>query len=339
MWFRRQLSSNSRFTPAEMEVIQQLPLWEAARVGLAPERFVPVSTAFVIPEGISPDVVQTWTKESTAYVPADHLLRSLKKEPVTLPTFYVDHLSFPPTMTVTPAYKSLLKRVLASPYRQPSILVPNGNGRMSPSNELYLSSNATFTNGFASQNRAKFVHPDLRDLEPQLRNWGLISTVTAPSFEACALAIHQDIATPGILARALIVFRTYDTEMPPKLLSDRGSQNALRNLRFIPRRVGSTRYGSIPTDRYHSLPNIVSPSEVVGPKFVSVAWTQRATCLEEPSPELLSVNNLVWEPTVTEVVCVLFFCSATHLSLSTFRSNTSTSFPPRSRLGCHATPS
>ena len=183
---------------------------------------------------------------------------------------------------------------------------------MLSSSELYLSSNETFAAAFATQDR-KFLHPDLRDLEPQLREWGLISTITAQSFKACALAIHEDIRKPGIQTRARRVFRTYNTEMPPKLLGNRSSQDALRDLRFIPRLVGSIRYGSITTDDYHTLPNIVSPSEIVNPKFSSVVWTQRATCLEEPSPELLLVNNSVWEPTVVEVVCVLFFCSVTHL--------------------------
>jgi hypothetical protein len=73
-----------------------------------------------------------------------------------------------------------------------------------------------------------------------------------------------------------VVFRAYNTEMPSKLLGAHSSQSVLRNLRFIPRRLGSTRYGSIPTDRYHSLPNIVSPSEILDPEFISVAWTQRA---------------------------------------------------------------
>ena len=306
-WFRRRLSSDYRSLPATVKVtIQDLPLWETVQVGLTPASFVSANAALMIPGGVGPDVVQTWTTESTAYVLADDLL-SLMKEPVTLPTFYTNHLSFPSIMSpVTSAYRSLLRGVLDSPYPQPSIRVPNARGRMSPSSELYLSSNTTFADAFATQDRM-FLHPDLRDLEQQLCRWGLINTVTAQSFEACASAIHQDTGKPGIEARALTVFRTYNTEMPPKLLGDHGSQNALQNLRFIPRRVGSTRYGSIPTDRYHGLLNIVSPSEILDPKFVSVAWTQRATCLEEPSSSLLLVNNSAWEPTTTEVVRVLFF--------------------------------
>ena len=336
-WFRHELSGNSRLQPDEKATIQQLPLWETVQVGLAPGGFVPASEALMIPKGVSIDVVRTWATESTAYVPADDLL-SLVKESVSLPAFYTDHLSFPLAMnTVTPNYKSLLKGVLCSPEKQQSILVPNANGRMSPSNELYLSSNATFANSFVSQNRAMFLHPDLRALEQQLCSWGLIGTVTAVSFEACALAIHQDARRTDILTRALTVFRTYNTEMPRKLLGDHGSQNVLRNLRFIPRSTGS-RYGSVPTDRYHSLPQIVSPSEILDPRFVSVAWTQRATCLEEPSPELLSVNSWTWEPTATEVVRVLFFVPPL-TSLPTFRSNTSTSSPLRLHPIYNATPS
>ena len=312
-WFRRQLSGTYRsLLEAEKEVVQRLPLWETVQ---ADSRFVPANTALVIPEGISHDLVQTWTIGPTAYVLTDHLL-SLMKVPVTLPTLYANHLSFPPVMrTVTPNYKSLLRAVLRSPNPQPSILVPNANGRMSSSNELYISSNAAFASGFALQSSA-FLHPDLRDLEQELCDWGLINTITAESFEACALAVDQDISTADILSRALAVFHTYNTEMPPKLLGDRGSQNRLRNLRFIPRRMGSIRYGSIPADRYHSLPNIVSPSEIMDPKFSKLAWTQRATCFEDPSPELSLVNTSTWEPTALEVVCVLLFFSLVPLLTS-----------------------
>ena len=307
-WFQRQLSGSYRFLPkTEKAIVQDIPLWETIRVGLAPARFVSASMALVIPEGIDPGVVQTWTSGSTAYVPADDFL-SLMNKPAALPTFYVNHLSFPSIMNpVTRTYKSLLEKVLrSSTIPQSSILVPNANGRMSSSSKLYLSSNTTFANSFASQN-GMFLHPNLRDLEPLLCHWGLIDVITAQSFIACALAIHQDINRRDIPSRALIVFGTYNTEMPPKLLSDHGSQNALRNVRFIPRRLGSTRYGSIPTDRYHSLPNIVSPSEILDPKYVRVAWTQRAACLEEPSDELRLVNNSAWKPEAPEVVGALFF--------------------------------
>ena len=315
-WFRGELSGSYYSLPeVENAIVQQLPLWEPVQVGLGPARFVSTSAALMIPRGVSPDVVRMWPKGSTVYVPADPLL-TLMGEPVTLPSFYTDHLSFPPVMNpVTPIYESLLRGVLRSPNPRPSILVPNANGRMSSPSELYLSSNATFADGFAS-NRAKFLHPDLRHLEEQLCDWGLINTITTTSFRACASAIHQDARRAGILTRALTVFRTYNTEMPRKLLGDRGSQNALRNLRFIPRSVDSTRYGSILADGYHSLPGIVSPSEILAPKFVNVAWTQRATCQEEPSDELLLVNTSVWEPTVSEVVSVSFLFLVRH-SLST----------------------
>ena len=314
-WFRDQLSGNYRSLPdGEKAIVQYLPLWEAVQVGLKPAEFVSASTALVIPERVNPNVVRMWTTASTAYVPTDHLL-SLMKEPITLPTFYTNHLSFPLVMTtVTPTYRSLLREVFRS-RPQPSILVPNANGRMSSSSELYLSSNTTFAAAFASQNKA-FLHPDLRDLEQELCSWGLISTITVSSFKACASAISQDmdIHRTSIMPRAQTVFRTYNSEMPNKLLGDYGSQNALRTIRFIPRRTGSTRYGYIPTDRYHSLPNIVSPNEILDPEFVRVAWTQRAECLEEPSPNLLLVNKSIWGPGVSEVVRAPFVRSATHLT-------------------------
>ena len=306
-WFRKQLSGNCwSLTATEKATVQCLPLWETVQVGLRPARFVSANAAFVIPEGVDPGVVQTWTTGTTEFIPADSLL-SFMKEPIALPTFYTDHLSFPPVMNPpTPTYKSLLEKVLRSSVSRPPILVPNANGRMVSSSELYLSSNTTFANAFASRNGA-FLHPNLRDLEGKLCDWGLIHTITTRSFEACAEAIHQDIRRTDIHARALAVFHTYNTEMPSKLLGNHHSQRALQNLRFIPRHLGLTRYGSIPMDRYHSLPRIVSPSEILDPKFVKIAWTQRATCFEGPSTELQLVNNSTWEPGVSEVVCTLLF--------------------------------
>ena len=306
-WFRQQLdSSYGSLTGVEKTIVQHLPLWETLRAGLGPAKFVSANEAIVIPQGISSDVVRMWARGTTEFAPADHLL-SRMGEPITLPTFYTDHLSFQSVMNPpTPVYKSLLEAVLRSPDRRSSILVPNANGRMLSSTELYLSSNTTFTNAFASRNGA-FLHPNLRNLEGILCGWGLISEITTRSFKACAEAIHQDIRRGDIRTRALGVFHTYNTEMPPKLLGDSHSQHTLRNLRFIPRLLGSTRYGSIPTDRYHALPNIVSPSEILDPNFVRVAWTQRAVCHVEPSRELRLVNSSTWEPEASEVVCSLLF--------------------------------
>ena len=94
-------------------------------------------------------------------------------------------------------------------------------------------------------------------------------------------------------------------------------------------------------DEFHTpgcfyLPEIVSPSEILDSRFVSMARTQRAICLEEPSPELLSINNSACQPTATEVVRTPFFVTpfTSHVPLS----NTSTAFPPRSRPTYHTTP-
>lgn len=318
-WFREQLDNDYRSLPSiEKAIVKRLPLWKVIQVSRTP-RFLSANDAVVVPEHIDPDVVQKWATGSTAYVGYEDLL-SRMKEPLTLPNFYKYHLTFPSIMNpVTPTYKSLLTKVLLSTGPQSSIVVPNANGKMTHASDLYLSSNTIFAAAFASQNRV-FLHQLLRDLEPQLCNWGLIGRLTASSFKDCASAIHQDIYSAGTLTRALTVFRSYNAEIPPELMRDRSSRNALRNLRFIPRRVGDCRYGSIPMDRYYTLPNIVSPSEIVDPEFVCVAWTQRASCLEEPSSELRSVNKLdsVWEPTAREVVRVtsFYFSPTSHSQLS-----------------------
>lgn len=306
-WFRAKLSHDYRsLSGIEKAIVGRLPLWEVIQTT---PRFVSANDAVVIPKRIGPDVVRMWATGSTTYTRPDDLL-TLMKEPLTLTAFYDYHLTFPSIMnTITPTYKALLTEVLRSPLPQRSILVPNANGRMTQSNSLYLSSNTTFAAAFASDNR-RFLHRELRDLEQQLCNWGLIGTLNASSFSACASAIHEHIHSAGTLTRAITVFRSYNTEMPPELMRNRGSRNTLQHLRFIPRRVGDTRYGSIPTDRYHSppLPNIVSPREIVDPKFIRIAWTQRATCIVEPSSELLLVNGLdsVWKPNAREVVRVTF---------------------------------
>ena len=307
-WFRKQLNDGYySLTDEEEAIVKDLPLWETIPVGRTPARYVSANTAVVIPAVVTPDMVQKWTKGSNAYVPTSNLVSRMKK-PVDLPTFYTDYLTFPPIMNnITLTYKSLLSEVLGSPNPRTSILVPNTTGRMMQSEKLYLSSNVTFSSAFALR-RGVFLHSDLGDLEQRLCSWGLIDTISTSSFEACASVIHLDAHKAGTRARAQVVFHTYDTEMPPKLLADRSSQRALENLRFIPRLMDFTRYGSIPADDYQSFGNrnIVSPSEVMDPKFVRVAWTQRAMCFEEPSPELRLVNDSVWKPTVREVVSPVF---------------------------------
>jgi len=171
---------------------------------------------------------------------------------------------------------------------------------MTSSKELYLSSNTTFAAAFESQPKL-FLHPNLRDLERQLCDWGLISNFTGSSFKACALAINNSINRKGILERALTVFRAYN--------------------KFIPRLMNSTRYGSIPTDNYLSLPEIVSPSQIVDPRFAGIVWTQRGTCREEPSLQLLKVNGSVWEPTASEVVEHLYILSTDIALKPELRSN------------------
>ena len=306
-WFREQLNDGYySLTDEEEAIVKDLPLWETIPIGRTPARFVSANTAVVIPDVVTPDMIRKWAKGSNAYVPTSNLV-SLMKKPVDLPTFYADYLSFPPLMdNITHVYKSLLSEVLGSPNPRTSILVPNTTGRMMQSDKLYLSSNVTFSSAFALR-RGVFLHSDLGDLEQRLRSWGLIDTISTSSFEACASAIHQDARKPGMRVRAQVVFLTYDTEMPPKLLADRSSQKALENLRFIPRLMDFTRYESIRADDYQSFGSIVSPSEVMDPKFVRVAWTQRAMCFEEPSPELRLVNDSVWKPTVREVVSLFFF--------------------------------
>lgn len=227
-WLRGHLSNSYNLLPEpEKAIVKRLPLWEAVRIGRASTRFVSANEARVIPENVDPEVIRMWTTRSTPYVPADRLL-SRMKEPDALPIFYRDQLTFPPLETVTPTYKTLLRKVLDSPNPHPSILVPNASGRMILSINLYISSDPTFSAAFASQNDV-FLHRELRDLEQRLCRWGLISTLTGSSFRACALAIDQDARSRGIQARALTVFRKYNTEMPPELMRDRGSQNALRD--------------------------------------------------------------------------------------------------------------
>ena len=318
-WFLGQLGSSYRPLPnAEKVVIQLLPLWERVAAGSAPVRFVSAKEAVVIPAGVDPDVVRRWATGSTTYIRSGYPL-PLVTEPGTVLDFYEDELAFPSIMkTMTSTYKLLLTEVLRSSRPStlvPKLLVPNARGTMTFSNTLYLSTHATFAAAFASQNKM-FLHPGLRDLEHQLRNWGLISTLTASSFRSCASAIDQDTRSDDIHTRALTVFRAYNTELPPELMRDRGSRYALQNLRFIPRSMNVIRYGSVQADPYHSLPNIVSPSEIVDPKFFGIAWTQRATCLVEPSPELRNVNSLdsIWEPTAQEVVSPTFLPSALHSS-------------------------
>jgi hypothetical protein len=153
LWFRELLSRCYQLVPdIEKTMVKDLPLWESVQIGLRTARFVSANAAVVIPEGVSSEVVRTWAAGMAEYIHHDHLL-SLMKAPILPSTFYTDHLSFPDLMTPTPAYNSLLEKVLHSPTRMPSIRVPNANGRMIPSDKLYLSSNDDLRERFRLTNR------------------------------------------------------------------------------------------------------------------------------------------------------------------------------------------
>ncbi|PVF98748.1 hypothetical protein CPB86DRAFT_337923 [Serendipita vermifera] len=188
-----------------------------------------------------------------------------------------------------------------------NLLVPNGDGIITPLRNLYSGSVDIFATSLSTR-RDLFLHPDLHELDPQLRNYGLRHQLDAEAFVACASAIHNDRLSDNIIRRGRALFGIYNTEFSIRIRNDPPSRRLLGDLSFIPR-VNERRQGAPWGNSFcDDLPMVVSLNQALLREFEAIAWTQRARFDEEPNAILLAVEENLGKPSVLESVshlCVL----------------------------------
>ena len=307
-WARPQIC---RFVEDLSSIAQKLPIWEVARPGSELE-LRSAEEILMLPEGLSTEIAARFLDKFVAEWGNLKYLNGLKL------TFgeLEDYLDLPTVLRPSDRflYKELLRIWIAHlpfGYNRP-LPVPNSYGDIMPSNMLYAREElfeAAF--GVGSVN---FIAIEFRELENALYTYGLQGKngLDMAMFTACAEATHHIGEDEDRAQRAEIVYRAYCVDLPLRVgQGPQGSWASLDNLRFIPRNMGSVRRLEHHEDRrmeldipqhLQDLPDVVSPNELVRREFESIAWTQRASFLEQPDRRILMVNPGLGLPHITEVV-------------------------------------
>ena len=294
-------------------IAQELPIWEVARPGSELE-LRSASEILMLPEGLSTETAARFLDD---YVAEWGNLKYLNGRKLTFAELE-DYLDIPAVLRPSDLlpYKELLTIWIAHlPYGYGRPLpLPNTNGDIMMSNILYAREEL-FEAAFGVDS-VNFLAIEFRELENTLYRYGLQGEngLDMAMFTACAEATHQIGDDVGDRAqRAAIVFRAYCVDLPLRVGQNaQGLWSRLDDLRFIPRSMDLTRrldhhedrrmYLDIP-QHLQSLPDVVSPNQLVRKEFESIAWTQRASFLDQPHQRILLSYPALGRPDITEVVC------------------------------------
>ncbi|KAJ6490694.1 hypothetical protein C8R47DRAFT_1071069 [Mycena vitilis] len=299
--------------PTSRNVINSLPIWEARQNGRPV--LIDAHHLEMLPDnyGLSAEIFDGYTKSDAAIANFNHGLQTVLswihgKSAITSEGL-VQLLIFSTFLDVSTVgrYLAVLRAIL-NLGGTGMVPVPDGNLQLRPVSDLYDHSVELFEAALHSQERTHFLHPDFRHMHGDLRTKGLHFKVDWQSFYLCADTIDDDLRIRGmteteIMPRAEVVYNFYNSSLPRIVMINATRWGQLNGLHFIPRHEIRSPSSSYFTDSYcDPLPRIVAPSQILRRKDECVAWTQRALCQEEPTGDLLALNESLGIPTVIEVV-------------------------------------
>ncbi|KAJ7685605.1 hypothetical protein DFH06DRAFT_1075137 [Mycena polygramma] len=195
--------------------------------------------------------------------------------------------------------------------------VPNGNLALRPVNELYDHSQALFSDvlSLGRSEQELFLHPSIRNLAAQFISKGLKTVVDFNSFLQCARCIQTALNETGegrrlpdsdLMRRARVVYNFYNTHLPSRLMATEEKWEQLSRIPFIPRRQARSTFPAFDRPTYCvPLPIVVSPAQLVRPRYEQVVWTQCGLPENEPESNLVAVNPSFGVPQAKDVVAHL----------------------------------
>ncbi|KAF9476299.1 hypothetical protein BDN70DRAFT_863489 [Pholiota conissans] len=308
-WARHNIREEA-IPPNLLPVAKQLPIWHSLKRGF-PEKLRSAAEVFMLPHGLHISKTGPFMRK---FVSSYGRIRFL--EPNALSFEEVEGLLELPSIMERSdlrLYKGFLRDwVLGLPqaYRQP-IRIPNANGIVVPSNELYARTDL-FQSIFGADSE-RFVASELAEVENMLYKHGLRydALLDVPTFQICADAV---LAQPDEhqADRAAILFRAYCQTLPMQIgANDHQTWIDLDQIRFVPRNLSTERRldgqdaqqtGLLIPNNIVDLPSIVSPSQTVREEFEAIAWTQRALFREQPHQRVLIANPSLGLPHISEVI-------------------------------------
>ena len=179
------------------------------------------------------------------------------------------------------------------------------------SNQLYFR-DPLFVAAFGNDPE-KFVHPEFEEFEAGLLVHGLHSQnyLDVDMFITCAGALDL-VNDDSKVHRADVLFETYCISLPLRVdADDLFTWRQLDDMPFIPRRLDFYRRATIDENpglgleipaNISTLPEVVSPCELVRGEYESAAWSQRACFVNQPHPRILLAYPELGRPSFSEVV-------------------------------------
>ncbi|KAF5313831.1 hypothetical protein D9619_013016 [Psilocybe cf. subviscida] len=319
-WARERIVDTSTYSDTLLNIAQQLPIWPSlGGPGTAPLMLRRASEVYMLPRGISIEAAGRFMNVPVGEYGPLQLLRG--------PCLRYDQieqfLETPPVLQPEDlvAYKSFLSAwipMLHAPYA-PRIHVPDGRCHIVSTDTLY-SRDLLYRQAFADD-AEKFVHPSFADLEPILARHGLNteSDMNMSIFRICAEALNNGQEN-DLVARAETLFDAYSFHLPVRVAYDESEiWSELDGIPFIPRSMETSRRRpgedfdaqgelDIP-EEITSLPEVVSPMELVREEFEPIAWSQRATFRKQPDLRVLNAHASLGKPTTLQVVLHLLYLS------------------------------
>ncbi|KAF9032342.1 hypothetical protein BDP27DRAFT_1436014 [Rhodocollybia butyracea] len=302
----------TQLSKLHLDFLASLPLWESTNNGTF-QRLC-ANDIHPLPRGISLSTISRFLNPSrsiTQYATQlDNLWRALQDDRMAKSSESYRELE---RMLLLPdviskadidSYKYLLGELIRG--KGENLKVPDGQLRLRSPGDLF-EKNELFTAAFHYYQNEMFVHPNFREFQ---RSLDVKTVVDFTIFRQCAQAIHNDQdlqQNDNIVARAAVVYRHYNNNLPPQFMTKKHLWKALDNIRFIPRGTVALRditYDPTPyfTKQY---PDVVSLNELFLDEHQSIIWTQRAQFSIQPTRNLIAVYPEVGVPTAQEVVAHL----------------------------------
>ncbi|KAJ7578449.1 hypothetical protein C8J56DRAFT_967961 [Mycena floridula] len=290
--------------PENFAAAKALPIWSQIATPDVQVRFRCATDVQMLPYSSPREAIARFSTAPLTDFSTE--LRYLGVEPITFSQLW-PLLTIPSTLAVADRapYRQILTRCLgdSSFEHRNKLLIPNGQGLLVKGKTLFARHalfNAAF--GVSPEN---FLLEEYRDLEDLLTAVGLKTprNLDFQTFKQCAISMSTDTAVDRS-ERAIIVFRAYCEDLPLFINDSDSDWKDVDNLRFIPRDpVRQKSMRMLEGSPYvRSLPELVSPTEVLRLDLEAIGWTQRALFLVEPHSRILLSNHTLGIPTIEEVV-------------------------------------
>ena len=306
------LTALRNLSPTLKVTATRLPLWPAKK-GSDAVQLLPAEDITMLPPDIPSEVISKFLGSGVAVAtyskPLDRFLSNVVNRQQMSYSTLIGHLHLPTVLHASGLedFRALLDIMFRFPNQ--TLMVPDGNLRLTPASQLYDSSIGLISSALQSREATSFIHKDLRDLQHRLRNYGLKYEVTFDVFLTCAREIDRVHNNNDILDRAETVYGYYNSELPSRIMTNASQWSMLDILRFIPRLTGRRpRLEELyeVTMYCKELPSIAAPRDLLRQEFEAVAWTQRGIFREQPQADLIAVNPSLGQPQAEEVVGFTF---------------------------------